>query len=113
MSLAGAQEAQVILAGLIQRKQELNKPAVMSVNTANAESDIAKVISALQTFQTNYNKLEVDTAIGVDTTEAQTNVNSAISSIQALSPEILASLGIDTTSAETISATQKKEYFHP
>ena len=105
LSLAGAQEAQVILAGLIQRKQELNKPAVMSVNTANAESDIAKVISALQTFQTNYNKLEVDTAIGVDTTEAQTNVNSAISSIQALSPEILASLGIDTTSAETISAS--------
>ena len=105
LSLDGAEEVQLILAALIQRKQELNKPAIMSVNTSTAQTDISNVIASLKEFQTNYNKLEVDTAIGVDTTEAQTNVNNALATVSEASPEILASLGIDTTSAETLAAS--------
>lgn len=104
LSLDGVEEATMILAALIQKKQELNTPAVMSVDTTHAESDVENVIVALQDFQTKYNKLEIDTAIGVDTTESQAGVDSAIAALNESSPEILASLGIDTTSAETIKA---------
>ena len=105
LSLDGVEEATTILATLISKKQELNAPAVMSVDTSHAQSDVENVIAALQTFQTDYNKLEIDTAIGVDTTEAQTSVDNALATISSASPEILASLGIDATSAETVAAS--------
>lgn len=105
LSLDGVEEATTILATLIAKKQELNTPAIMSVDTTHAQSDVENVIKALQTFQTDYNKLEIDTAIGVDTTEAQTNVDNALATISSASPEILASLGIDATSAETVASS--------
>lgn len=105
LSLEGAQDAQLVLSALIQRKQELNKPAIMNVDTENAQTDIATIIASLQEFQTNYNKLEVDTAIGVDITEAQTNIDNALATVSQSTPEILAALGIDTTSAESLYAS--------
>ena len=105
VSAPGATEAQLLLAGLIQKKQELSTPAIMSVDTSQASTDVETVIQKLQTFQQSYNQLEIDAAIGVDTTEAQGNVDSAIAAIKESSPEILATLGVDTTSSETIKAS--------
>ena len=105
VSAPGAKEAQLLLAGLIQKKQELSTPAIMSVDTTQASTDVETVIQKLQTFQQSYNQLEIDAAIGVDTTEAQGNVDSAIAAIKESSPEILATLGVDTTSSETIKSS--------
>ena len=105
LALEGAAEAQLLLTALIQKKQELCMPDVMKVDTSNAQSDVENIIKLLQDFQTANNNLEIATEIGLDTTEAQSNVDSALSAISESNPEILASLGIDATSAETLSAT--------
>ena len=105
ISLEGASEAQLLLTALIQKKQELCTPDVMRVDTSNAKTDVENVIKSLQDFQSKNNELEIATAIGLDTTDAQSKVDSAISAISESDPEILASLGIDATSAETLKST--------
>ena len=105
VSLEGASEAQLLLTALIQKKQELCTPDVMRVDTSNAKTDVENVIKSLQDFQSKNNELEIAAAIGLDTTDAQSKVDSAISAISESDPEILASLGIDATSAETLKST--------
>ena len=105
VSLESASEAQLLLTALIQKKQELCTPDVMRVDTSNAKTDVENVIKSLQDFQSKNNELEIAAAIGLDTTDAQSKVDSAISAISESDPEILASLGIDATSAETLKST--------
>ncbi len=105
MSVPGAEETVTILSALIQRKQELEEPAIMNVDTFNASSEVELLIQLLQKFTQSFNELEIDAALGIDTTESQAEIDSAVSTIQNAAPEILASLGVDPTSAETIKTS--------
>lgn len=95
----GCEEAQVMLATLISRKQALETPAILQVDTSTSEADVQNVINLINEFKTNYNTLEIQTAIGGDTTQAQAELNTTIASLQQASPEILAKLGVDPTAA--------------
>ena len=105
LDIEGAQEAQLILAGLIQQKQSLNTPAVMKVDVSNATSEAEQAVQKLQQFYAAYNNLQIDIAIGADTTESQSEVNGLFSEIQKLNPSVTASLGIDATSEESLVAS--------
>lgn len=105
LELEGAEEAQGILATLIYQKQSLDKASILSVDTSNANSEIETVIGKLQEFKSSYNTLEVQTEIGADTSQAQADVDSALASLSSEHAEILASLGIDTTSADAAIAS--------
>lgn len=105
LELEGAEEAQGILATLIYQKQSLDKSAVLSVDTSNANSEIETVISKLQEFKSSYNTLEVQAAVGADTTQAQADVDAALASLSSEHAEILANLGIDTSSADAAIAS--------
>ena len=94
LDLEGASEAQVILASLIRKKQELSVPVIMNVDTSNADADVQSTIDALQQIQSLSNDLEVEVSVGADTSETQSKIQSAAS---AINPEVLAKLGIDTT----------------
>lgn len=95
----GCEEAQVMLATLISKKQALETPAILQVDTSTSEADVQNVINLINEFKTNYNTLEIQTAIGGDTTQAQAELNTTIASLQQASPEILAKLGVDPTAA--------------
>lgn len=105
LELAGAEEAQGILATLIYQKQSLDKAAILSVDTSNASTDIENVIAKLQEFKSSYNNLEVQTEIGADTTQAKADVDAALTELSSEHAEILAKLGIDTTSADAAIAS--------
>jgi len=105
LDLDGAEEAQQILATLIERKQSLSAPSVMSVDTSGAESGILEVVQQLQNFQSAYNTLEINTAVHANTSEAQANVDALVSTISNLDPSLLAKLNIDTTNADSILAS--------
>lgn len=83
----------------------LEAPAVMSVDTSQVEGDLGNALSLLQQFQEAQNNVELQTAVGADTSEAQGKVDSLVSEIQGLSPEIQAQLNIDTTSEATITSS--------
>lgn len=97
LSVEGAEEAQIALASLITQKQQLNEPAIMSIDTTEASADMQNAIQLLRDFQTNYNDLEIQTAIGADTSQAQTNIQNIINSLSDVPDEIKTALGLDDT----------------
>lgn len=98
-------DANTVIQYCVTQKQMLEAPAVMSVDTSQVEGDLGNALSLLQQFQQAQNNVELQTAVGADTSEAQGKVDSLVSEIQGLSPEIQAQLNIETTSADTIEAS--------
>lgn len=105
LSLEGAEEAQYLLASLIMQKQSLDKASILKIDASNVDGEIGEVLRKLQEIKTKYDNLQVQAAIGADTTQIEADLNSAISDLESTSPEIVASLGIDTTSQETVVAS--------
>lgn len=89
----------------VAQKQLLSQPDVMMVDTSVVEGDLGNAIGLLQEFQTAKNNLEVAQALGIDTTQAQANLDAATQKIQDLDTNITSekALNIDTTSIDTIS----------
>lgn len=113
LSIEGAQEAVYILSSLISKKQEAGKPIIMSVDTGSVDASVSNVIGKLQEFQNAYNELErlnqlKSAGVDVDTTAAQAKLDglaSEISNFDGKQAEIIATLGIDPSSSEAISAS--------
>lgn len=102
LSVDGAVEAQAVLATLIAQKQQLSEvPAVMNVDCSKVDGELGAALAAVQTFQNQINELEIQTAIGADTTDLQLDIQSQINTINGLSPEIKAALGLNTSDFET------------
>lgn len=99
------QSANDIIQYCVQQKQALNEPAVMSVDTSLVQGQVGEAVSLLQQFQQAQNELEVQTAIGVDTSEAESKVAGLASEIQGIDAHITAALEIDTSNTETITAS--------
>ena len=99
------QSANDIIQYCVQQKQALNEPAVMSVDTSLVQGQVGEAVSLLQQFQQAQNELEVQTAIGVDTSEAESKVAGLASEIQGIDPHITAALEIDTSNADAITAS--------
>ena len=89
------ENANTLIATLIYQKQSLDKAAILNVDTSKATTDIEVIIQKLQKFKEDYNFLEVQTAIGADTKEADAQIQATIDDLKKQDPEILASLGID------------------
>lgn len=83
----------------------LEAPTVMSVDTSQVSGEIGNAISLLQQFQQTQDTMELQAAIGADTSEAEGKLNGLVGEIQALSPEVKAKLGIDGTSVASIQAS--------
>lgn len=105
LGIEGAEEAQLVLTALIVQRQQLSTPVIMSVNinSEQAETELEKTIVALQNYQSNYNNLEINAAVGADTTEAETNIQTAI---QEVDPEVLVQLGISEDNTEFWTALE-------
>ena len=98
-------DANAVIQYCVTQKQMLEQPAVMSVDASQVDGEIGNALSLLQQFQQAQNNVQLQAAVGADTSEAQGQVDSLVSEIQGLSPEIQAKLNIDTTSADTITAS--------
>lgn len=82
--------AETILKTLIERKQELEAPAVMNIsddqlNSVNA--DLQNAITAIQNYQTAVNELDKQKSLGLDTTNAQKAVNDAKAELDSIDDE--------------------------
>lgn len=106
LELEGAKEAASILATLIYRKNDLENPTLMNieVDTSDAASDIEYAIGLLQQFKDANSNLEVQTAMGLDTTEAQGKVDSLLNEMSK-NTIITSDLSIDTSSIDTAVST--------
>nr|DAT81014.1 MAG TPA: hypothetical protein [Caudoviricetes sp.] len=90
--------AETILKTLIERKQELEAPAVMNIsddqlNSVNA--DLQNTITAIQNYQTAVNELDKQKSLGLDTTNAQKAVNDAKAELDSIDDETKKTLKFD------------------
>lgn len=79
------QQVQNELASAIQQKQQLTQPAIMSVDTSQLNNNVATAVLKLQEIQTLANEIEVNKAIGLDTSQAEANLSSLVSEYNQLS----------------------------
>ncbi len=94
-------KAQDMIAALIYQKQLLDKSAILHVDTSNATEGIELTIKKIQELKGNLNTFELETAIGADTSEVETDIKSALDYINGLNPEVKAGLGLDTEEVQT------------
>ena len=110
LSVDGAQEAIDNLQSLLYQKEQLNAPAVMSVDASSVDGELGNAIAKVQEFQSALQELNVQNAlksqgVDIDTSAAQEKVNSLASEIQGINPDIMAKLEIDTSSVNTIQSS--------
>lgn len=97
--------ANAVIQYCLTQKQLLSQPDVMRVDTSQVEGDISNAISLLQQFQAAQNELEMQAAVGADTSEAEANVQALAGEIAALPADTKLALSIDTTSVESIQSS--------
>lgn len=112
----GVEEIQLIFSTLLAQKQELEAPAIMSIDTSqlssgSTESRVVKdTIGYLQDYQNALNQYEIDTKIGIDTTESQKAIQESVAKLNEIPNSIKAKLGLDDESfikaADRISETK-------
>ncbi|NSL04434.1 phage tail tape measure protein [Blautia glucerasea] len=95
-------QANTVIQYCIAQKQELESPAVMNVDVSQVSGKIGEAIALLQEFQTAQNNLEMQKALGMDTSEAQAEVDAVANKIKGLDTNVKATLSIDDSSIDTI-----------
>lgn len=97
-----AQYANQVIEYCLTQKQLLSQPEVMKVDTSMVEGKIGEAIGLLQQFQQAQEQLETAKALGIDTSQAQANLDAVTQKIQGLDENVTTTLSVDTTSIDTI-----------
>ena len=87
------------------QEQNLSEPIVMAVNTSALDEKTADAINKIQEFKRACNDLELKQKLGVDTTEAEKQVNDLAGQVKGIDSNILASLSLDTSSVDSLKAS--------
>lgn len=97
--------ANQIIEYCVAQEQNLSEPIVMAVNTSALDEKTADAINKIQEFKRACNDLEIKQKLGVDTTEAEKQVNDLAGQVKGIDSNILASLSLDTSSVDTLKAS--------
>lgn len=102
------ESAQQVLSTLIQKRAELNEPAILNVDTSNASAELQ---NAIQLFQNYYDAVTnadiIASTPNFDTSklnEALGMVETAKAELESISPEIKAELNIEGLSTDEIAS---------
>jgi len=96
-----AEHANTVIRYCVEQKQQLTAPAIMDVDTSKVQGKLGEATDLLQQFKTAQNNLDTQKALGLDTKEAQAEVDSLASKIK--NNDVMMKIGVDTSSAESIS----------
>ena len=97
----GAEEVRKILTALIQKKVELNNPAVMDIDTSKLSGDTQSAITQLQSIQDKINEIKTRTEISeklgieADISQLETSLASAINIFESQHPQIAGKLKLE------------------
>lgn len=104
----GAQEAQAVLAALLQQKASLEQPAIMQVQVEDPSSEVGQAITTVQELYSAITERNINVAIGADTSGADQKIASLagqLNELQQNNPELYAQLGLNTSEFDGALAT--------
>lgn len=112
----GVSECLSMLDALYAKKNELSSGIIMHVDTSSLSGDVASAISLLQEFQSAYAQLEQlqtlqAAGLDVDTSAAESKIQSLAGQIANFDGDTMAQLGLDTSQFDSaLSAVQAGNY---
>lgn len=101
LSIDGADEAVSILASLVARKQEINQPAVMDVDTSKLSGEVQDTMQSLQELQTNFNNLELGEILNMDTSDIENKIRDVATTLDTLPNDTKKKLSLDTDEVQS------------
>ncbi len=102
---SAVEDCDAVLQYLIMQKQQLSAPAVMDIDISKVSENTGAALQLLQDFQNACNDLELKQELGLDTTDAQAKVDTLYAEIAGSDNDALLTLGIDTTSIDTVKTS--------
>lgn len=103
---SAAEHANNIIRYCVEQKQLLSDPIIMSVDTSMVGEKIGSAISLLQELQTAANNLELNKTLGIDTADAQAQVDSLVEKVQSAdNANIMSTLQVDTSDYDSIMSS--------
>lgn len=102
---SAVEDCDAVLQYLITQKQQLSAPAVMDIDISKVSENTGAALQLLQDFQNACNDLELKQELGLDTTDAQAKVDTLYAEIAGSDNDALLTLGIDTTSIDTVKTS--------
>lgn len=94
------QNLNTMLYALLTKKDSLQQPFIMSVDTSGFEGKVYQLISDLQNLEALTQEKSRLISIGADTSDVQSQIDATIANINNADPEIKASFGIDEGAAD-------------
>lgn len=88
------EEATTVLAGLLQRKYELEQPAIMQVDTSQLSEETAGAMALIQDFYNAVQEYQYQLEIGADTSEVEEKIATLQTNLQGISSTTLSNLGM-------------------
>lgn len=109
VSVEGAGEAVNNLQALLYAKEQLNQPAIMNVDSSAFEGALGEGIAKVQEFEAAVQQLNVQKelqaqGVDIDTSAAEQKVATLAGELRGLDGETKATLGLDTSEADTALA---------
>lgn len=102
---SAVEDCDAVLQYLITQKQQLAAPAVMNIDISKVSENTGAALQLLVDFQNACNELELKQELGLDTTDAQAKVDTLYAEISGSNNDALLTLGIDTSSVETVKTS--------
>lgn len=102
---SAVEDCDAVLQYLITQKQQLAAPAVMNIDISKVSENTGAALQLLVDFQNACNELELKQELGLDTTDAQAKVDTLYAEISGSDNDALLTLGIDTSSVETVKTS--------
>lgn len=103
LDIEGAEEAQTVLVTLMSKKQSLCAPEIMQLDMSaisEADAELANALQSLRDFISLSNDLQIQTSLGLDTSETQQKLQTVAQDIQNIPDEVKTKLGIDNSDFE-------------
>ena len=100
LTVDDAADAQTVLSALIEQKQSLTQPAIMDINISTiGDETLRSAIGDMQQLHTLSNEREVKVAIGADTSDVDSKIQTVTARLQSLineNPDVAAKLNLNT-----------------
>ena len=104
----GAQEAQTILATLLQQKMSVTQPAIMQVHVDDPSSEVGQAITTVQELYSAIQERSINIQVGANTENADSKISSLVGQLNELrneNPEVYAQLGLNTSEFNSALST--------